>query len=226
MNPTSPNRPTSTEYKSALAQAIEAENETRPCKVFPVSGFFHLGGKPIHKIAIRVNVKEEEDRALRAAHKYVNDFCAGVESAKTDHDLLSDAKARHALFEACREVKTTADAEGNETDEVTKYPAFPGPEWMAKHFTTDLIGALLNLYMQTRAEQSGWFDNFDDEMVQGMLNIGAEADENPISRVMLAQLPREQLQNLFQIAASRLREALREVQYLKNIDPNPPAPAS
>ena len=223
MNPTSPLRSNvPTEYKSALAQAIE-ETE-RPCTVFPVSGFFHLGGKPIRKIALRVNVKAEEDRALVAAHKYVADLAAGVDGAKGDVDIVSDAKARHALFEACREVKTTVDADGNETDEITKYPAFPGPEWMANRLTTDQIGALLNLYMRTRAEQSGWFDNFDDEMVDSMLNVAADASANPLARVMLAQLPREQIQNLFEIAARQLREAQREVDYLKNTAIAPPEP--
>ena len=226
MNPTSPIRPTSTEHKSALAQAIEADNANRPCKVFPVSGFFHLGGKPVHKVAIRVNVKAEEDIALVRAHQYVKDLCGNVESAKSDHDILSDAKARHALFEAVREVKTTVDAEGNEADEVTQWPGLVSPEWMAKNLTTDQIGTLLNLYMQTRAEQSGWFDNFDPEMVDSMLSVAADAQDNPIARVMLAQLPREQIQNLFEIAARRLRDVTRERDYLKNTPIEPPKDAA
>lgn len=226
MNPTSPIRPASTEHKSALAQAIEADNANRPCKVFPVSGFFHLGGKPIHKVAIRVNVKAEEDIALVRAHQYVKDLCGNVESAKSDHDILSDAKARHALFEAIREVKTTVDAEGNEADEVTQWPGLVSPDWMAKNLTTDQIGTLLNLYMQTRAEQSGWFDNFDSEMVDSMLSVAADAHDNPIARVMLAQLPREQIQNLFEIAGRRLREVTRERDYLKNTPIEPPKDAA
>lgn len=217
MNPISPNRPASTEHKSALAQAIEADNANRPCKVFPVSGFFHLGGKPIHKVAIRVNVKAEEDIALVRAHQYVKDLCGNVESAKSDHDILSDAKARHALFEAIREVKTTVDAEGNEADEVTQWPGLVSPEWMAKNLTTDQVATLLNLYMQTRAEQGGWLDNFDEETVDHMLAIAADAgDRNALARVSLAQLPREHIQYLLQFAAMRLRAVNLEMEYLKN----------
>ena len=217
MNPTSPLRQNvPTEYKSALAQAIDVAAEERPCSVYPVSGVFHLGGKPIRKIAIRVNVKSEEDRALLSAHKYVTDFCAGVDSAKTDHDLLSDAKARHALFEACREVKTTVDADGNETDEVTKYPAFPGPQWMAERMTTDQIATIFNLYMQARAEQAGWLENLDDATVDAMCGVAAEADRNPLARVALAQIPRDQLQNLFHRCAVRLRAAMLDVEHLRN----------
>lgn len=223
MNPTSPLRHNvPADYKSELAQAIEAQE--RPVTVLPVSGIFHLGGKPIRKIGIRVNVKSEEDLALVRAHKYVLDKCAGVESAKTDHDILTDAKARHALWEACREVKTTVGPDGEETDTVTNYPAFPGPDWMCERLNTDQIAAIYNLYMQVRAEQAGWLDNLDDDTVSSMLAIAADAgDKNALARVALAQLPREQIQNLFQMCALRLRAANLEIDYLKNTPIAPPS---
>lgn len=206
MNPTSPVKP-SEPYESALAKAIRAM--TRNCTIYPVSGFFGLGNKPIHKIAIRVNVKSEEDTALVQAHRYVADLAAGVESAKQDGDLVTDAKTRHALVVACREVVTTVAEDGTETDEIRNWPAFPGPAFLADHCTTDQIATLLNLYNQTRAEQSGWFDSFDDETVASLLNIAADSADNPLCRVMLAQMPREQIQKLLVVAAHQLREAKR-----------------
>ena len=57
MNPTSPLRQNApTEYKSALAQAIE-ETE-RPCTVFPVSGFFHLGGTKVLGILVTMDAEQ------------------------------------------------------------------------------------------------------------------------------------------------------------------------
>lgn len=212
MNPTSIVKPTEP-YKSDLAKAIESR--PRDVTTYPVSGFFGLGSKPIHKVAFRVNVKSEEDHALVQAHRYVINIAAGAESAKHDGDLLSDAKTRHALFSACREV--TTDAQGNDT--ITNWPAFPGPEWMADQLTTDQIACLLNLYNQTRAEQAGWLDDFADETIEDMLEVAAEAGErNPVARAGLAELPREQIQYLLERCALKLRAARADLDMLSKLD--------
>lgn len=204
-------------YKSELAAAIEATE--RPCAIYPVGGFFGLGQKPIRKVAFRVNVKSEEDRALVQAHLYVTNLAAGAETAKHDGDLRSDAKARHALFEACREVVTKRAADGTETDEVTKYPAFPGPEWMAEHLTTDQIASLLNLYNQTRAEQAGWLDDLSDDSVEDMISVAVEsANRNPIARAGLAEMPREHIVFLLERAAIKLQAARADLEMLSKID--------
>lgn len=225
MNPTSPIKPAEP-YKSELAKAIETAE--RPCTIYPVGGFFGLGQKPIRKIAFRVNVKSEEDAALVQAHRYVAAVSAGAETAKHDADLLSDAKTRHALAVACREVKTTVAPDGTETDEITKWPAFPGPEWLAEHATTDQIASLIHLYNQTRAEQAGWLEDLSDETVEDMLSVAAEAAlKNPIARAGLAELPREQLVYLLERCALKLRDARADLDMIGRAAPDPdPAPAA
>jgi hypothetical protein len=226
-SPTAPNKPAEP-YKSELAKAVEAATAERPCKIFPVSGLLGLAGAPIRKLAIRVNVKSEEDEALVKAHRYVIGLAGDLESVKRDGDILSDAKARHALFEACREVVTTQGPDGEE-DKVTKWPAFPGPEWMTEHLTTDQIASLLHLYNQVRAEQAGWLEDFSEETVEDMLMVAAEAGEkNAIARAGLSQLPREQLQFLLERCAVKLRMARADRDMLVKIDaaPAPEQPAS
>jgi hypothetical protein len=217
--------------KSELATAIEAANASRPCNVYPVAGLFGLGGKAIHKIAIRVNLKSEEDRALVQAHRYAIKLAGDVEAVRTSDGLLLDAMARHALFEACREVTTKQTPLGEE-DTIEKWPAFPSGGWMAENFTTDQIAGLLNLYNQTRAEMSGWFDAFDLPTVDSFLGLAADAagippetQGNPLAKVMLAQLPREQIQLLLETAAMRLKAAEAEIDRLKRLVPAPEEPA-
>ena len=224
MHPTSPMKPTDDTRKSAIALAIEAANANRPCNIYPVAGVFGIAGQPIHKIAFRVNLKSEEDHALVQAHRYAIKLAGDVEAVRTDDGLLLDAKGRHALFEACREVKT--DADGNDT--VTKYPAFPSGGWLAENLTTDQVATLLNLYNQTRAELSGWFDSFDLETVNSFLSIAADAAGippetrgNPLAKVMLAQMPREQIQLLCETAAMRLKAAEAEIERLTKLVPVP-----
>jgi hypothetical protein len=183
---------------------------------------FGLAGKPIHKVAMRVNLKSEEDRAIVQAHRYAVKLAGDVEAVRTDENLLLDAKGRHALFEACREV--TTDDKGNDT--VTQWPAFPSGAWLAENLTTDQIATLLNLYNQTRAEQSGWFDSFDLETVDSLLKLAADAagtppaaQGNPLAKVMLAQMPREQIQLLLETAAMRLTAAVAEIDRLQRLVP-------
>ncbi len=227
MHPTSPMKPAD-DRKSDLATAIEAANASRPANVYPVAGLFGLAGKPIHKVAFRVNLKSEEDRAIVQAHRYAIKLAGDVEAVRTDDGLLLDAKGRHALFEACREV--TTDEQGNDT--ITPWPAFPSGAWMAENLTTDQIAALLNLYNQTRAEMSGWFDTFDLPTVDSFLGLAADAagipperNGNALAKVMLAQLPREQIQLLLETAAMRLKAAEAEIERLTRLVPAPEEPA-
>lgn len=221
MHPTSPMKPAD-DRKSELATAIEAANASRPANVYPVAGLFGLGGKAIHKIAIRVNLKSEEDRALVQAHRYAIKLAGDVEAVRTSDGLLLDAMARHALFEACREV--TTDDKGNDT--ITQWPAFPSGGWMSENFTTDQIAALLNLYNQTRAEQAGWLDDFSAETIEDMLDVAAQAGErNAVARAGLAQLPREQIQYLLERCAVKLRETRADLAaQAKGDDAAPAAP--
>ena len=219
MHPTSPMKPAD-DRKSELATAIEAANASRPANVYPVAGLFGLGGKAIHKIAIRVNLKSEEDRALVQAHRYAIKLAGDVEAVRTSDGLLLDAMARHALFEACREV--TTDDKGNDT--ITQWPAFPSGGWMAENFTTDQIAGILNLYNQTRAEQAGWLEDFSAETIEDMLDVAAQAGErNAVARAGLAQLPREQIQYLLERAAVQLRAARADLAAMAKVDDAAPA---
>jgi hypothetical protein len=85
----------------------------------------------------------------------------------------------------------------------------------------------LHLYNQTRAEQAGWLEDFSAETVEDMLAVAAEAGEkNAVARVGLAQLPREQLQFLFEQCALKLRAARSDLALLARMDAAAEEPAS
>ena len=177
------------EHISELAKAIG--ERTRAIHEFDVAGFFGLGGKPIPKVAIWVNVKSEQDRSIVAAHKYVAEASGDSDGAKRDLDLLSDSKAIEVLFRACRDV---ADP---------KYPAFPGPQWMRDHLTTHQVSVLLNLYNEVARRESNPPEVTSD-IVEAYANLAASAAgvvDMPES--VLAGLNREELAQLFVLLAMK-----------------------
>jgi len=219
------------EYKSALVRAKEAQ--PRPVTFVEIQGFVGLGGDQIHKVGIRTNLIEEQDRALVAAHKYVQDVAAGVEAAKEDADILQNSKTIHALYEAFREARTV-DGKDELVCAVdgTPYPAFASPEWMRRRFTADQIATLLNLYNGVKFRESNAARADTDESVEDALMRIADAADTPFPEVVLAASPREILEKLVVVAAVKLRRARTELvtvemerdEALAKVEPSPAAP--
>ena len=203
-----------TEHKSALALALE-ERE-RPVHEFEVQGFFGLGDQEIQQIGIRVNTKSEEDAAIVGAHKNVQMKAGGgAESARDDPDLIDDSKAVEALFRACRDV----DGEG---EKKYMYPAFPGPNWMRKHLTTDQISTLLNLYHEVRRREApeGW--NITVETVEELAEACAVTSGSDYPDLTLASRPQEWVVQAFIILSVRYMEIKNVLQSQR--EPEEPGP--
>lgn len=198
-----------TARKSALAQAIEKRG--RPTEFVQLGSLFRIGDRAVPEVAVRVNVKDEEDDAIVRAHRYVEQRANDADGAKGDHEILDDAKARFALWHAFREIET--DAQGNKT--VTQYPAFPSPDWMAQHLGTDEIAILWNLYQEHRARVGGWLKPGSEEELTNALAVCAEAAVNPIPGAAIAHLPREQVVNLLILAAARSMRLSAEMEVAK-----------
>lgn len=171
------------EHKSAFAKALE--ERARKAHEFEVADYFGLAGKPIPKLAIWVNTKSEQDKAIVAAHKYVAIVAGESEAAKRDGDLLADAKLVEILFRACRDASDT------------RYPAFPGPQWMRDQLTTQQIASLVNLYNEVAKRDGTGLKELSAAMVEAYASMAADNAGSDMPDVVLAALSREELTQLF-----------------------------
>lgn len=187
----------SDELRSALAEAIEAQDRER--HEFDVRGFFGLGDKPVPKLAIRVATKAEEDAALVAAHATVRDLSGGDKNAMADFDLLGDQKLIQILFRVCFSAT-------EKTTEGVYYPAFPGPDWMRRHMTTDQIATVMNLYHEVRKASGSTRSVISFEDVEGLALACAEASGSDLPEAMLANADRTWLTEAFILLAVRYKE--------------------
>lgn len=187
---------TSAEYKSPLVQAIEAR--PRKTHLFRVNEFLGLPGPDVQHVAIRVATKEEENSAVVSAHEYVKEVASNSD-AKSDPDLLTDAKTCHILHWVCREAGMDA-------------PAFLGRDWMVKHFTTDHIACLLNLYNEVRKAEGPAPKELTDETAEAILGACGQAiqDGEQVPTWVLANCNRETLSELVLVAAMKLDVARSE----------------
>jgi len=189
--------------KSKLAMAIESR--VRKVHEFEVHGFFGLGEKPIHKIAIWVNVKAEQDRALAAAYEVVKGLTQDAEARK-DEDLLIDAKTTQILFNACRRCE-----EGD--DDKNRYPAFPSPEWMRKHLTTDQLAVLLNLYHEVRRREAPVPWEIDHAQVMANAKLCADHFGTDLPDTLLAVQSREWLTQAFILLAKEYQDVQGDAEH-------------
>ena len=186
--------------KSKLALAIES----RPRKAhdFDVQGFFGLGDKQIHKVAIWVNVKSEQDKAIAAAYQVVSQAAGEHTEAKSDDDLLTDAKTTQILFHACRRCEEE-DPELN-----YRYPAFPSPEWMRRNLTTDQLAVLLNLYHEVRRREAPVPWEIDHDQVLGIAMVSADHSDTALPDTLLAAQSKEWITQAFVILSQMYKESI------------------
>jgi hypothetical protein len=181
-------------HKSALALALEARE--RKCHEFEAANFLGAGAKPIGKVAIRIATKAEQDRAVLAAHAYVEKLAKGAQVdprlVADDRDILTDAKTCHILHEVCRD----------STD--PKYPAFPGPVWMIEHLSTDEIAVLLNHYTEVLRTSGAIESDFSPDRVSAIACLLAEHADTDGPNLYLLRYTREQLTELCVLLAIKL----------------------
>jgi hypothetical protein len=212
------------EERSALALAIEAEG--RHVRCVPLDDFFGPGRKPIGAVAFRVAVKSDEDAAIIAAHRYAAEEAKVAGSAemaaRSDSDLLGDAKNIEALYRVCMAAEAVAprgwklktkprpDGQGSITSS-----AFPGPQWMRRNLTTDQIAYLMNAYLEVRAEASpsGKLD-LGDETIDALAQLCADHLSDDLPELALARFSRVHLTHAFVMLADKYREGQRAVEAL------------
>ncbi len=179
--------------KSPLELAIDAFEPK--LHEFEVNGFFGLAEAPIYKIAFRVARKDEETAAYSAAHAYISKAASGNDAAKSDEDIVRDAKLGELLFRVCR----------NPDD--PKYPVFSGPEWMRKNLTTDHIATLMNLYLSVRAAEGTGPSDIADITVEAVLELANKHARTDIPDAFLAGMSREYVNQIVILSAVKLDAA-------------------
>lgn len=197
-----------------LAKAIEEQPRKAYC--FPVAGFFGLGGRAIHGVAIRRSNKTEDDSAIVAAHKYLAELSksageGAVATLKTEGDILGDAKILEIIFRLCREVdQDTIDAAPGDPSkwQATKanWLAFPGPQWMRDHLGTDQLATLLSLINEVRAIQAPAPIEIDDAHIEAVVQMCNDHVGDDIPEAVLAGFTRVKLTHAVVLIALKLQE--------------------
>lgn len=172
------------ERKSEFQLAIEARNAEEKVQEFDLTDMFGVGGRPIPKVAIRVPMHRDQDRAVTNAYRYVAEVAEGVEGAKNDPEQLQNAKA------ACIAAEFTRDPVDN-----GKYPLFT-PMWAAANLRTEEIDVFVNLANTVRAERQGIRARVTDDAVEQWVKIIDEAQSTEIPAAVLAGCRREYLEYL------------------------------
>lgn len=188
--------------KTRLAKALDARG--RKYTVVDVS---HLGltreaDKAVARIAFRVNVKNEEERALVDAWKRIETMAKGSEALK-DPDLTQEAKLSHVLWYACRDVEPDGS--------MSVSSVFPSASWMLSNLTGDEMAALLNIYNDVRFRKSPFPYEFTDDEAERIAMLCADGADTEIPTAMLAGMPREVLAQYMIVIACKLRKARSEL---------------
>lgn len=189
--------------KSELALAIEQRE--RKLHEFEVQGFFGLGDKPIHKIGMRVAFKDDEDRALIAAHTWMKQKAGELDEALRDNDLIGDTKLVEILNRVCFSVE-------EKTKAGVPYPAFPSPQWMKSNLTTDQLAVLINLYHEVRKVEGPMLWDIGLDKVREIAEACYAHRAGPIPEQLLAPCSREWLTSAFVLLSIDLAVANRRLE--------------
>ncbi len=139
--------------------------------------------------------KTEDENAIVEAHKHVIAKAAGVEAAKSDDDLLRDAKVIEILYRVCR------DAED------PKQTAFPGPQWMRDNITTDQLAVLFNLATEVRRLEGPTPRDMSDEELEAIILLVVHAEDSVLRERFYAGCSRESATQACVLLALKLDES-------------------
>jgi hypothetical protein len=193
------------EHVSEFAKAVAARFAERKATPYDVDGFFGLGSKPIPRIGILTPTKRQEVAAIDQAHALAKELC-GQEEARSDADVLNDAKAACIVFAACRDIKDQ------------RYPAFPGPRWVYDHVTGDQLGAVMNLVNGQRVKDSPSPLEVSDDQVEAYAVVCSTHVGTGLPSVQLSGCPREYLEYLVVALSEKLMtERARLVDAVKGL---------
>lgn len=196
------------EERTPLGDLIE--KRPRSVKVIDVSGFLDVDGSEITKIAFRVPVSFEQNRALANAHLEIKRSSNGNESLGQDPDFTNNIKLCEIAHAICRR------PEQNKQTGEWRYvnPSFPCPDWMHKNLTPDQIDMLIRIGNAVRLELGPQESKVGEEAVEQVrLACVAVRDSDQIHAIM-ATLTRESLEHVAIMLSLRLEDALDKLRCL------------
>jgi hypothetical protein len=210
---------TTKDYKSALAQAIESQPRKAYC--FRVDGFFKAGSKVVPAVAVIRSNKNEDDDAIVAAHKYVAEKAKaagdGAAEAKSEGDLLTDAKNVEIIYRLCREVdlaSVVAAPDDPSAWKATQWGAFPGPDWMRKNLSSDQLAALLHLILEVKRKEAPDPGDIDDDAMETIVKLCNEHAATDVPEAVLARFSRVKLTHAIVLLSVKLTQARLSVDTL------------
>jgi hypothetical protein len=192
--------------RSPVGKRIEAARKARPHHEFPVERYFSLGAE-VAKVAIRVATSREQDMALAAAHDYVVRMAGKSDSAKSDVDLIHDAKASAIVASVVRD-PTTPDM----------MPVWPTVDVVKEDLSSDQLGVLLRLVNEVRARFGPVDSELDDGKVEALAGMAAALAESNLPDDLLTPLPHPTLVQLYILTAVKLRDARDDLELLSYVD--------
>jgi hypothetical protein len=172
----------------------------RPFKVVPFPRIDPLTKQFIGEVAIWPLTQSELMSARVAAEKFTKDFFGGDKHIETESNPGFDAVYRDAvtvelLCRACREPQDL------------KMPSFPAPKVARATLTADECAVLVRLYLQVQRECGPVVDMMTSDEMDAWLKRLAEEG----SRVPLASLASEQLEDLVMHSALRLKKLQTDI---------------
>lgn len=116
----------------------------RPQRPLPLPRFIDGSDTPVGEVIVWPLTQEEQMAANAAADKFTKELLKDPQKKEEAnlgyHHTYANEVAIQVLFRACRDPKDTAR------------PAFPSPNLMRKHFTTDEIGVLFHGFCTVQSE--------------------------------------------------------------------------
>jgi len=214
---------TTKDYKSALSYAMQEEWEARftTARCFPLTGFLGAGGKTVAAVAVLKSSVADRDDAAWAAHRYVAEGSKragdGATEAKTDPDITIDAKNVELIYRLCRDVdQGSIAAAPNDPSQwkATQWSAFPGPEWMRKHMTSDQLAVLLNLIIEVKNKDAPDPGDISDEVIEVIAAQCNEHASTDIPESVLSRFSRTTLTHAVVLLSVKLAQARLSVDTL------------
>lgn len=185
---------------------LELALQKRSRRTFEFEFKDYIGGtkSTLGKIRVRVATVDEQEKALLAAHEYINKKAIkDASSASLDSDFINNVKAAFILH------KITLH-------ETHDRPVFSGPEAMMKAMSVDELGKLFEYYQAVLKEFSPFDIELTEEKVQAVADACAATWETDAPNIVLSQFTAAQKAEIIIRISMLLDKANKQIQQFKN----------
>jgi hypothetical protein len=182
--------------RSKLGELIKAQ--PRKTYEFPVDAFAALGGE-VHKVAIRVATKKEQDVALKSARAYVARMLERGEKPEDADEFFEDAKSAAIVAACCLD------------PEQGMLPVWPNVDVVSEDLTPDRIAVLVRMVNEVRAKDGPVPIDLDDARVESFATMAAVGACTDVPDTLLTPLSHPYLVHLYVLTALKLQEARAEL---------------